>query len=1136
MPVVVHRSDRPEALADALAAMLRDEPGDVFDPLWVIVPAQGVERWLTQRLSHTLGATTGSDGVTAGLDLRSPASLVSLLLGRERDDPWLPDRLVWSTLAAIDASLGAPGFEALTRHLGGTTPERREVAWLQTARQARRYAVARRLAGLFASYARERPAMLTDWESGGATDGHGRPLDSDLTWQPPLWRRVLTEVADRTGTTESPSARHARVVAELRSGTVEFDVPHRLNLFGHTRLSATDLDLITALGTTRDVHLWLPHPSPALWDTLAAHRRPHPIARSDDDSARHSAHPLLATLGRDIRELEQTLLAAGIDDTPTPDTPQAGASSTRLARLQADIRANRAPDRTHPLPDDDRSIQIHSCHGRGRQVEVLREVLTQLFEDDPTLEPRDVLVLTPNVEEYAPLLRAAFGGGSSERDRGTPRHPGHALRVQVADRRLAATNPFVELAQLLVTLVAGRVTASDVLGLAAHPAVARRFAFSEDDLATLSHWVATSGARWGLDARHRAQYGLRAIADNTWSGALDRLALGVAVTADSSAAAANDAPIDDIGSNDIALVGQFLDLLDRVQAAVEEVRAPRSESGDEPRDASRDARRRPVHEWTTWLREAVIAIGDVPRDDAWQLAQYETELATIAAGGGDLPLRLTDVDVMLGQRWGPRPTRANFRTGALTVCTMVPMRSIPHRVVAVLGVDDGAFPRSPVVDGDDVLARRPHVGERDPRSEDRQLLLDALMSASDHFIALYSGHDEHTGARRPPAVPLQELISAAARTGHASTAGEFVRDHPLQAFDPRNFAAHAPIAGGSFDRAALEGAQALRAHRASGDPARPLLVPHPLPEVPIGDVSLDDLAGFFENPAKHFSVKRLGVTLPREDDEPSDHIAIDLDALETWQIGDRVLRAVLDGGDAEAELEREQRAGSLPPAALGGTVRDQIAQNVASITEGVHRGARRTVDVRIDLPSGTRVSGVVGGVIDGEPRLVFATYSKLSAKHEIAAWVRLLALAVAEPQTRWSAELTGRGTAVRLAAPPAELALALLDELVGARRSGLRFPLALPPKTAQAFARQAQRGPEYAKSSAWQAANVEWAGRFPERDDTWWVFLLGPDAPLERLDPFGSLPYWAPRVWWPLLRASGGSGHDGPALRVTPSP
>ena len=132
MPIVVHRSDHPEALASGLAAMLRDDPGDVFDPEWVVVPAQGVQRWLTQRLSHVLGARTGDDGVCAGLDLRSPASLVGLLLGRDRDDPWLPDRLAWPTLAAIDECMGAPGFDALTRHLGGGPAEDRlELEWMR---------------------------------------------------------------------------------------------------------------------------------------------------------------------------------------------------------------------------------------------------------------------------------------------------------------------------------------------------------------------------------------------------------------------------------------------------------------------------------------------------------------------------------------------------------------------------------------------------------------------------------------------------------------------------------------------------------------------------------------------------------------------------------------------------------------------------------------------------------------------------------------------------------------------------------------------------------------------------------------------------------------------------------------------
>ncbi len=1129
MPVVVHRSDRPQALADGLAAMLGDEPGDVFDPEWVVVPAQGVQRWLTQRLSHVLGASSADDGVCAGLELISPASLVGLVLGRDREDPWVAERLAWPMLATIDECMGLPGFESLTRHLGGGPVEAiGDLEWRRQARQTRRYSVARRLAGLYSAYARERPAMLADWEAGSSGDGCGGALDADLAWQPELWRRLLPEVMRRSGVEESPSARLARVVASLRDGTAALDVPRRLSLFGHTRLPSSEIELLVALGTDRDVHLWLPHASPALWEALAAGgpgSAPRPRTRRDDRSAMSARHPLLATLGRDVRELEECLLGAGA--VASSDVVEGGggvdaepvAPHSRLARLQADIRANRAPDPTHPLPEGDLSVQVHACHGRARQVEVLREVLTQLFQDDPTLEPRDVLVLCPDVEEVAPLVRAAFGTGATGSDRVIPRHPGHELRVQLADRRLAATNPLVELAQLLVGLVAGRLTASEVLGLAGHEAVARRFGFDEDDLATLGHWVAESGTRWGLDEEHRAGYGLAGVGDNTWAAGLDRLALGVAVAADSASPAADLAPIDDIGSRAIELVGRFLELLERIRRASALVRPGGPTTG--PALGSLTARA-----WADWLRETVTALGDVPPADRWQLAQLDAELAVIADGGDDLPLRINDVAVLLGHRWGARPTRANFRTGAMTVCTMVPMRSIPHRVVAVLGVDDGAFPRSPVIDGDDALAREPVVGQRDLRSEDRQLLLDALMSASDHFVALYSGHDEHTGARRPPAVPLQELISAARRTGRVpgeDTSGDgLVRIHPLQAFDARNFGPQSPVVGGSFDRAALDGAEALRAQRASGETARPLLVAAALPAVPVSAVTIEELTRFVENPAREFARARLGIGVPREDDEPADHIPIALDSLEQWGVGDRVLHAVLDGANADAVLAREQRAGTLPPAALSGTLRRDVADLVAAIAQGASRGTPRSVDVRLDLPSGVRVTGVIGGVEDS--RITVTTYSTIGPKHEVAAWVRLLALGVAEPETRWSAELTGKKGMVRLVAPPVDIAVTLLDELVGVRTKGLQFPLGIPPKTAHAYAvglASPFGSPDQRVQRALRRADDEWSGRFPERDDRWWVALLGPDAPLHRLDHLGTLRYYAPRVWDPILQAKG---------------
>ncbi|HYU84646.1 MAG TPA: exodeoxyribonuclease V subunit gamma, partial [Kribbellaceae bacterium] len=258
LPVVglyLHRAERTDLLADGLAGLLLTPLEDPFAEEVVVVPAKGVERWLAQRLSHRLGTGAGDgtgDGVCAGVRFLSTRSLVSLLLGRERDDPWDPDRMVWPLLEVVDAALDEPWCATLAAHLGhGIAGEEGEL------RRNRRYSVGRRLAGLFASYAVQRPALLTDWRSGSsggrATDGAGAALDDDLAWQPELWRRLV----DRVG--EPPDLRHTKTLARLADGATDaeeaLDLPSRLSLFGHTRLPRTEVELLRALGRARDVHL-----------------------------------------------------------------------------------------------------------------------------------------------------------------------------------------------------------------------------------------------------------------------------------------------------------------------------------------------------------------------------------------------------------------------------------------------------------------------------------------------------------------------------------------------------------------------------------------------------------------------------------------------------------------------------------------------------------------------------------------------------------------------------------------------------------------------------------------------------------------------------------------------------------------
>ncbi|WP_235734444.1 exodeoxyribonuclease V subunit gamma [Nocardioides alcanivorans] len=1105
MALLLHRAERTDRLADGLAEVLRTPLADPFADEVVAVPARGVERWLGQRLSHRLGVgARGGDGVCAGVRFVSPHSLVSMLLDRDRDDPWDPDRLVWPLLAAIDEAMGEPWAHTLATHLGhGLEGPEAEV------RSNRRYSVARRLAGLLAAAAGQRPDMLVGWERGDETDGAGRVLPDDLAWQPELWRRVVDRVR-----APSPGVRLSDTLERLARGGDALDLPGRLSLFGHTRLTRSEVRIIGALARVRDVHLWLPQPSLALWEQLGELSAAGPVPRRDDHSAESVQNPVLASLGRDSRELQRTLAEAGeIHDHALPLADEA--PQTLLGRLQADIRANRAP-RPGPVVEGDDSFQVHSCHGPSRQVEVLREVLVGLLADDRDLEPRDVLVMCPDIETYAPLIQAGFGLGEIA-DEG---HPAHRLRVRLADRSLAATNPLLAVAARLVELAGGRVTATDVLDLLANPAVAERFRLQTDDHSRIARWIADAGVRWGIDAAARADYHLDRFGQNTWRAGIDRLLLGVAMADDDHGRLGVALPLDDVSSGDIDLVGKVTEYVDRIAAALEALQTAHA-----------------VEQWAAALGEAVSALTKVPADRAWQATQFERELATIrqAAASGTTALRLTDVRSLLQHRLAGRPTRANFRTGTLTVSTMVPMRSVPHKVICLVGLDDGAFPRVGTIDGDDLLGRDPLTGERDLRSEDRQLLLDAVLAATEKLVITYSGANEHTGSERPPAVPVGELLDAAELTAPEAQ----VRiDHPLQSFDRRNLVpglvpgSDRPF---SFDAAALAGARVAVRDRVQ----RPPLLTDPLPALPAGDVSLDELIGFHTHPVREFLRHRLDVTTPLEAELAEVAIPIELDALATWGIGDRLLRAVLEGRDPSASMFAEQLRGFLPPGQLGvRTLREVTTkvQEIVTSTHGLRAEEARTVDVDIDLGGGRRLTGTVTDV-RGHQRLVVG-YSGVRARQRLDNWINLLALSAGHPDQHWTAMVVGKGKgapARSLAGPVDHRAVEWLRTLVEIRDRGLCAPLPLPLRTGMAWAEARARADSGAPADPEVSARREWEtdrnrGNAPsgDQDDPFHKLVWGDAAPFERLtapvvpdepeaDSVHRLDQLSRQVWGPLL-------------------
>jgi exodeoxyribonuclease V gamma subunit len=1071
--LIVHRASSGAALARGLADVLSAPPEDPFAGEVVAVPAKGVERWLAQRLSHVLGASN-SDGVCANVDFPWPSRLLDGAVQSaspehaEAVEQWAPQRSVWPLLEVIDTCAPTEIWcRPLAQHLGIGGEDK-----------GRRLAVASRLARLFDEYGQSRPAMLLAWLGGRDDRGDGTPFEDDLRWQAELWRRLR----DRLGTT-SPAELLDDACGRLLAEPGLSQLPERISVFGASRLSPARLSVLAALAAHRDVHLWLNHASPALWETVKRSQR---VVRRRDDTARIALrNPLLASLSRDVLELQQLIAQKAPDFTdihhPSPEEPD-----TLLGRLKQDLADDRVPDEPPSLDDSDRTVQVHACHGRTRQVEVLREVVVSLLANDTTLEPRDVLVMCPDVETFAPIIAATFSLGAEE----DATHPAARLRVRLADRALRQTNALLAVLAQLLELGTARITAAQVLDLAGSPAVRQRFGFDDDQVERLRSWVVRAGVRWGLDRAHRRTWQLGDVGQGTWRDGLDRLLLGVAMEGGLEIFG-DVVPLDDVDSADIDLAGRLAELVDRLAAAQDLMQ-----------------NRHTAENWMTGLENAVLSLATAAPDAAWQEIQLHSELADVAeaAAGSGAMLGLADVHALLDGILSGRPTRASFRTGTLTVCTLVPMRSVPHRVVCLLGLDDGVFPRQSTRDGDDVLARDPWVGERDPRSEDRQLLLDAICAAEEHLVITYSGADERTGASVPPAVPLGELLDALDRTA-AAPDGRRVRDvitthHPLQPFDPRNFTRLLGRRPFSFDPLGYAGAVAAAGPRT--EPAPFLAVP--LPSEPTADVSLSALMSLLEHPARGFLRQRLQVGLTWAEEEPSDALPIELDSLEVWSVGTRVLADRLAGLDPAACMAVELRRGDLPPGPLGIGNLQEVGREVdkliyASTLDREH--PPESYDVDVALSDGTRLTGTVGGV-RGDV-ILSMTYSKLGAKQRLHAWVELVALTVAQPDREWHAVAVGRGSKGKppkrslLGPLPFAEAQVALEELVALYRAGLVSPLPLPVKSGAEYAFLRDKGTRTAGARV--GAEKSWlSGMFPgEQADAEHVLIYGPDAPFSVL-------------------------------------
>ena len=1129
MAVITHVAPHPEALVLLLCDQLAQPPEDPFTPEVVAVPTRGIERWLTQRIASGMAERGAGDGICANVRFPSPSRLVRDVLRATPSlagavSAWENPGLTGHVVAALDGNLDEPWMALVRRYLetddGTPGPNR--------------FAAATKITRLYTGYARRRPAMVRAWAAGADVGPGGDPVGDADIWQPRLWRLVRDAICHPSLPETLPDG-----LDPIRDGAVDIDLPGRLNVYGLTAADPFELDVLAALGAQRDVHLYVLHPSPALWDATATAAAATPATLATRAAgATHpmlAAHPMLASWAQESRELQQVLAASGF--TATPIAAADPEPATLLAHLQHDIHDNRPPAFDPSLAERagsgaDTTLQIHVCHGARRQAEVMRDAVLHVLAADPTLEPRDVVIMTPDLATFAPLLEAAFPVAARDEDGAAELDGLPDLRLRIADRSPAAINPLVRFAATVLDLADSRLEAGVVRELVTRPVVQQRFGFDLDAAGAITRVIDDAHISWGFDAADRVVWGAGDVVDRTWSRGLDRALAGV-FYADSpvrvvaaAAGAAGTVPLHGVEGQDATPVGLLAAIVDRIAAARRLLATPMATS-----------------QWSGAIAAAVRLLAAPAWADEWQLGQLERLLAeTFPApetggpdpGGPDPVLTLPEARGAVAGWTTPRPSPLHFRTGDVTVCTLVPMRSVPYRVVGLLGMDDDRFPRTSRGDGDDLLADHEIVGDHDRSAEDRQLLLDALLAAGDHLIVTYAGRDQLTNAPLPPAVPIAELadtittmVGAAGLTGLTST-------HPLQSFSAENFTTGNNGAGPKgrlpfgFDPRQLAGARAVTERRPD---ATETAAPWPgwaVPDV----VALDDLIRFLQHPVQRFMQARMGFTVPERKDLPDDTLPADLNSLDEWALKERLLSGFADGHPLDDLVARERASDGLPPGRLGDDDLDKaVAAASALWDEAVARGYDR--QAMAPYRGTVELAGIaVGGAVRADPgagHLFRVTASRIKGKQRLRVYAELAFLTALHPDVAWQAVVVGRrpegeghlamkvlpfGPAATPAAERRAKAVDRLAELVALYVEGHRAPLPLPCESA--FAWQRALAFKDRDKAVWALRDSWETGRFTESRDAAHRALLGDLARADDLLASGFEKYCA-RLWLPVL-------------------
>ncbi|EMX2899488.1 exodeoxyribonuclease V subunit gamma [Escherichia coli] len=1038
-----NRLDVLEALMEFIVE--RERLDDPFEPEMILVQSTGMAQWLQMTLSQKFG-------IAANIDFPLPASFIWDMFVRvlpeiPKESAFNKQSMSWKLMTLLPQLLEREDFTLLRHYLTDDSDKRKL------------FQLSSKAADLFDQYLVYRPDWLAQWETGHLVEGLGEAQ----AWQAPLWK-ALVEYTHQLGQPRWHRANlYQRFIETLESATTcPPGLPSRVFICGISALPPVYLQALQALGKHIEIHLLFTNPcryywgdikDPAYLAKLLTRQRRHsfedrelPLFRDSEnagqlfnsDGEQDVGNPLLASwgkLGRDyiylLSDLESSQeLDAFVDVTP----------DNLLHNIQSDILEleNRAvagvnieefsrSDNKRPLDPLDSSITFHVCHSPQREVEVLHDRLLAMLEEDPTLTPRDIIVMVADIDSYSPFIQAVFGSAPADR----------YLPYAISDRRARQSHPVLEAFISLLSLPDSRFVSEDVLALLDVPVLAARFDITEEGLRYLRQWVNESGIRWGIDDDNVRELELPATGQHTWRFGLTRMLLGYAMES-AQGEWQSVLPYDESSGLIAELVGHLASLLMQLNIWRRGL-----------------AQERPLEEWLPVCRDMLNAffLPDAETEAAMTLIEQQWQ-AIIAEGlgaqyGDAVPLSLLRDE--LAQRLDQERISQRFLAGPVNICTLMPMRSIPFKVVCLLGMNDGVYPRQLAPLGFDLMSQKPKRGDRSRRDDDRYLFLEALISAQQKLYISYIGLSIQDNSERFPSVLVQELIDYIGQSHYlpgdealncdeseARVKAHLTCLHTRMPFDPQNYQ---PGERQSYAREWLPAAsQAGKAHSEFVQP-----LPFTLPET----VPLETLQRFWAHPVRAFFQMRLQVNFRTEDSEIPDTEPFIQEGLSRYQINQQLLNALVEQDDAERLFRRFRAAGDLPYGAFGEIFWETQCQEMQQLADRVIACRQPGQSMEIDLAcNGVQITGWLpqvqpDGLLRWRPSL-------LSVAQGMQLWLEHLVYCASggNGESRLFLRKDGEWRFPPLAA---EQALHYLSQLIEGYREGMSAPLLVLPESGGAW-------------------------------------------------------------------------------------